>query len=217
MPAQGAASVTMAIRPGAAANASAQAPATTCRKSAIRPLVSRGSASAWPTTPGSRWCSGRCALNRWVTIRAPALAAAATCRAVASLCPTLTSTPASVSRSTAARPPARSGASVTSLTSPEPAASSSSMAAGDGGMIQDRLCAPARPGEMNGPSRCTPSTRAPARGSAAVIAAAARSDAVSSSSGAVMKVGRNAVVPVSGSRLVSSSQPAAPAVLSSTP
>ena len=38
----------------AASKAILQTAAQTCRRSAIRPLVSRGSASAWPTTPGSR-------------------------------------------------------------------------------------------------------------------------------------------------------------------
>ena len=85
MPAHAAASVTRQIRPGAAVNAIAQTSLATCRRSAMRPLVSRESASAWPGTPGSRWCIGRWPLNRWVTMRAPASAAAATCAAVASL------------------------------------------------------------------------------------------------------------------------------------
>ena len=80
MPAHAAASVTRQIRPGAAANAIAQAAADTWLRSTMSPLVSRWSVSAWPTTPGSRWCSPRCALNRWVTIRAPAAAPAATSR-----------------------------------------------------------------------------------------------------------------------------------------
>ena len=54
MPAHAAASVTRQIRPGAAANASVQLAVATWWGSTIRPLVSRGSASAWPTTPGSR-------------------------------------------------------------------------------------------------------------------------------------------------------------------
>ena len=96
----------------------ARRPRRTCCRSAIRPLVSRSSESAWPATPGSRWRSGRWALNRWVTIRAPRPAAAATCSAVASVWPTLTSTPAAVSRPMAASAPGRSGARVTSRSSP---------------------------------------------------------------------------------------------------
>ena len=49
-----AASVTRNPRPGAAAKAIAQTGSATCWKSAISPLVSRGSARAWPGTPGSR-------------------------------------------------------------------------------------------------------------------------------------------------------------------
>ncbi len=217
MPAHAVASVTRQIRPGAAANAITQAGPATCRRSAIRPLVSRGSASAWPTTPGSRWCIGRCALYKWVTIRAPASAAAATCAAVASLCPTLTSTPAAASWRTAASAPSSSGASVTSRTSPAPAASSASIAAADGGMIHAGLCAPRRLAAMNGPSTCTPSTRARPAGSPGTIAAAARSAAVRPASGEVMKVGMNEVTPVAGIPLATAAQPAALAVISSSP
>src|SRR5579859_1334376 len=216
MPAHAAASVTRQIRPGAAACAIAQTwPATWCR-SAMRPLVSLVSVSAWPGTPGSRWCSGRWALNRWVTIRAPAPAAAATWAAVASLWPTLTTMPARASWLIAARPPSRSGARVTSLSRPEPAAISSSSTAGDGSVIHSGLCAPRRTGAMNGPSMCTPSTRAPS-GRPGCSAAALRSEAASRSTGAVMIVGRNAVVPVSGRRRTTVAKPAAPAVPNSAP
>ena len=76
MPAAATASVTSMIRPGAAANASRQTGTATWCRSAISPQVNRGSVSACPTSPGSRWCSGRIALKRWVTSRAPASAAA---------------------------------------------------------------------------------------------------------------------------------------------
>ena len=56
-------------------------------------------ASAAPTMPGSRCRSGRIALKRWVTLRAPASNAAFACAAVASLWPSETATPRSSSRS----------------------------------------------------------------------------------------------------------------------
>ena len=91
------------------------------------------------------------------------------------------------------------------------------MAPGAGSVIQFLLWAPARSGEMNGPSRCTPSTRAPgtrpaysacpaypaypARWACSRASGAARRRALAScATGAVMNVGMNAVVPVSGSR-----------------
>jgi hypothetical protein len=150
-------------------------------------------------------------------MRAPPLAASATCRAVASLCPTLTRTPASVSLVMAARAPSRSGASVTSRSTPRPASSRSSTAAGLGSVIQASLWAPLRAGEMNGPSACTPSTRAARCGRAGSSAAAARKALPSAPGGAVMNVGRKAVVPVSGSRVATVAQPSAPAAMSSTP
>ena len=70
-------------------------------------------------------------------------------------------------------------------------------------------------GARNGPSTCTPSTRAPPR--SAGSAAVRRSAATSSGTGAVMKVGRNAVTPVSGSRRATSAQPAGSAATKSTP
>ncbi len=69
---------------------------------------------------------------------------------------------------------------------------------------------------MNGPSTCTPSTLAPPA-SAGTTPWAARRAAQSWPIGAVMNVGKNAVVPVSGSRRAISAHPAAPAVISSTP
>jgi len=66
----------VSLRPGAAAKASVQLAVATWWVSTIRPLVSRGSARAWPTTPGSRDFTPGCPLNRCVTIRAPAPAAA---------------------------------------------------------------------------------------------------------------------------------------------
>ena len=95
-----------------------------------------------------------------------------------------------------------------------------STAAGPGVVIQAGLCAPRRFLAMNGPSRWTPRTRAPT-GPAAVRSAAVRSGsgrsganpaarrsaATVSSIGLVIQVGRNAVVPVSGSRRATSRQP----------
>ena len=81
------------------------------------------------------------------------------------------------------------------------------MAAGGGSVIQSVLCAPARTGEMNGPSRCTPSTRAPAgpasrpvRGQISGHAGGLPQRGGEPRNGAVMNVGTKAGVPVSGSR-----------------
>ena len=119
-------------------------------------------------------------------MRAPAAAASATCPPVASLCPTLIMTPAAASWPMAARAPPASGARVTSRSTPAPAEISSPTAAGDGGTIQLGLCAPLRAGEMNGPSTCTPSTRAAPPGIAGTNAAAERRAAARSATGAVM-------------------------------
>ena len=56
--------------------ASRSAAGCTCTRSAISDGVSRGSSSAAPATPGSRWLNGAMPLNRCVTSVAPASAAA---------------------------------------------------------------------------------------------------------------------------------------------
>src|SRR5262249_29636408 len=71
----------------------------------------------------------------------------------------------------AARLPSTSGASVTTRSTPAPAATRPATASGDGGMIQFRGWAPARPGARNGPSWGTPRMPAPAGGAAAQPAA----------------------------------------------
>ncbi len=83
-------------------------------------------------------------------------------------------------------------------------------------MIQASLCAPLRAGEMNGPSTCTPSTRAPT-GKSGINAAAWRSASPSTPSGAVMNVGTSAVAPVCGSLVTTLAQPSASAVWNSSP
>ena len=54
------------IRSKAFDNTSLTSAGWTCRPSEISPTVTRGSASAAATRPGSRWCSAGMALKRWV-------------------------------------------------------------------------------------------------------------------------------------------------------
>ena len=78
----------------------------------MSPAVSRRSASAAPTIPGSRALNGGMALNRWVTPVAPSSTACMTTAAGASLCPIETRTPEEASVRT--KPAGtHSGASVT--------------------------------------------------------------------------------------------------------
>ena len=122
----------------------------------MSPTCSRSSLSATPASPGSRWCSGAMALNRWVTHRAPASTAAVACSAVAGVCPSDTITPRSTSAAITSSAPGRSGAMVTSAT---PASRGPPL---DG--VERRLAAAAPRGgrrasarDRNGPSRCSPS------------------------------------------------------------
>ena len=64
--------------------------------STISPAVSRASASAVPTMPGSRAVIAGIALNRWVTPVSPSSIARLMTSALASLCPAETRTPAAV-------------------------------------------------------------------------------------------------------------------------
>ena len=161
-----------------------------------------------PGTPGSRWLNGRWALKMWVVIVAPASAAAQTCSAEASECPTDTMIPSPTSRRMASRAWSRSGARVTvsstSLVAGCP--SSTSRASSVGSSMHSARCAPLRASEMNGPSRCTPRIRQVGRPSAASRAAFARLNAsFSSSRGAVMMVGSRPVTPRAASPASTSS------------
>src|SRR5262249_56818301 len=89
-------------------------------------------------------------------------------------------------------------------------------APGEGGPTQPAGCAPAGAGDKNGPSRCTPRTRAPAAGAPAIFRAE-RNAVASLVTGAVMNVGRNAVVPVSGNRRATRAQPSGSQSARSTP
>ena len=107
------ASVTPTARPGAAAKTILTAAASTCWPSMIVPMKKRSSVITAPGTPGSRWLNGRWALKMWVVMVAPASAAAQTCSAEASECPTDTMIPSPTSRRIASRAWSRSGARVT--------------------------------------------------------------------------------------------------------
>ena len=119
-------------------------------------------ASAASARPGSRAAGGRIALKRWVTVRTPRSNAACACAAVASEWPAATSDPAR-GQHVDQRAPRRGapGASVTCATGP--AARSRSSSAGSGSRRCSGGCAPSRSGCRNGPSRCAPSNRGPAR------------------------------------------------------
>ena len=62
-----------------ARSATFSAAGCTCTPSAISITVIRSSASAAPTAPGARWCSGDIALKRWVASVAPASMPATAC------------------------------------------------------------------------------------------------------------------------------------------
>ena len=202
------ASVTPTARPGAAAKTILTAAASTCWPSMIVPMKNRSSVITAPGTPGSRWLNGRWALKMWVVIVAPASAAAQTCSAEASECPTDTMIPSLTSRRIASRAWSRSGARVTvsSISFVAGCPSSTSRAASVGSSMHSARCAPLRASEMNGPSRCTPRIRQVGRPSAASRAAFARLNAsLSSSRGAVMMVGSKPVTPRAASPASTSS------------
>ena len=153
--------------------------------------------SAAAMTPGSRWFSGRIALNTWVNIDAPAAIPARASSRVASVCPIDTATLRATSFRIASSAPGSSGAIVMSFSEGSAARRSKDSPQGsrfNGG------CAPSRRGEMNGPSMCIPRIAAasvgassPARVAAAsAIAPCARS---MRSTGDVTAVGNHAVVP----------------------
>ena len=190
-PAAAIASVTTATRSGPAASITARTTAgCTCTPSAINSTVTRGSCSNASAGPGSRWCRGGIALNRWVPTVAPRSTARQTCSYFASVCPTATTTPASTKRRIAHSLPGRSGASVTIRIASPPAASTASISAGSGSRMSVRSCAPQRAGLSHGPSRCMPATT-PRR----VASASARTPARSSTGAAVTRLASVLVVP----------------------
>ena len=204
-------SVTSATRPRAARHATSAASSETWWPSRISSTVTSSRTSAAPAMPGSRCVNGRIALKRCVTCVAPRSNAARASSAVASVWPQAATTPARPQRvdelQRAVAAPARA-----SCAPPVPRRASRSSSATSGSRRAEAGCMPSRSGERNGPSRWTPSTRGPMSS-----AGTSRSDATSSSSGAVTNVGWNAVTPVASIASPARRYAAASAAAKSTP
>ena len=125
------------MRPAALRRARSTVTSSRWWPSTMSSTVSRSSVSATPTGPGARWCNGGIPFHRWVTRRAPASTAARTVSASASVWPTATTTPASVSSRTTSSAPGSSGAIVT-IRRASPAASRYAGGLGRARGVQER-------------------------------------------------------------------------------
>ena len=166
--------------------------------SRISSAVTRSSASTAPTVPGSRWWNAPMQLKRWVATVAPASNAAAAVSCTARVWPTATTTPHSTRRSTAARPPSSSGATVIIRTVPRPASMSWSTESRSGRRIHFGSWAPQASALRNGPSRWMPAIDPglpSGRRSTSTSSASRPTAPMSMSTGAVTRLSRLVVVP----------------------
>ncbi len=155
--------------------------------------LTRGVSARARSGPGSRWCTEGMALNRCVTWVIPARIPSTVCPCVALEWPKEATTPDPASRRMISRLPDRSGATVIIRRAPRVSFRIFSSTSRDGSQMQAGWIMPGFSGEMKGPSRWRPSSRAPPR--SAPVHSAATSRWRLSAPGRNMVVARNPVMP----------------------
>ena len=177
-PAADAASVTTTARSPAAASDRASVSADRWTRSAMRPTNTSRRVRATPASPGSRDVIWRWAFHRWVTIVTPASKATWASAAVASVWPADDHdavAPEQVDDRRSA--PSSSGARVISVTGAPASTSRSRSRHVRGAQPVGVVSAADACGDRNGPSRWTPTARAPGGGSSTTPAATASASA----------------------------------------